>query len=121
MINIRSTSKMKTGYSVELGFNITQHYRDKELIKSIVKYLECGNVYNSENKVEFKITKFSDLAEKLIPFLNKYPIQGVKLLDYLDFIKVVKLIKDKSRSWPVRPTGAWTPGSRQCSWSAGQW
>jgi len=87
---------MKTGYSVELGFNLTQHFRDKELMKSIVEYLECGNVYNSENKVEFKITKFEDLAEKLIPFLNKYPIQGVKLLDYLDFLKVIKLIKDKA-------------------------
>ena len=96
LINIRSKSKMKTGYFVELGFNITQHSRDKELIKSIVKYLECGNVYNNENKVEFKITKFADLAEKLIPFLNKYPIQGVKLLDFQDFFKVVKLIKDKS-------------------------
>ena len=58
--------------------------------------MECGNVYNSENKVEFKITKFEDLVEKLIPFLNKYPIQGVKLLDYLDFLKVIKLIKDKA-------------------------
>ena len=95
LINIRSKSKMKTGYSVELGFNLTQHSRDKELMKSIVEYLECGNVYNSENKIEFKITKFEDLVEKLIPFLNKYPIQGVKLLDYLDFLKVIKLIKDK--------------------------
>ena len=86
---------MKTGYSIELAFKLTQHYRDEQLIRSLVKFLGCGNVYNNHDTVEFKISKFEDLAEKLIPFLDKYPIQGVKLSDYLDFVKVIKLIKDK--------------------------
>jgi hypothetical protein len=46
--------------------------------------------------VELKITNFKNLEEKVIPFFEKYPIQGVKLKDYLDFVKVIKLMKNKS-------------------------
>jgi hypothetical protein len=34
--------------------------------------------------------------EKIIPFFEKYPIQGEKFLDYLDFVKVIKLMKNKA-------------------------
>jgi len=34
----------------------------------------------------------SDLTNKLIPLLEKHPIQGVKYLDYLDFFKVIGII-----------------------------
>ena len=41
------------------------------------------------------VTKFSDTDEKIIPFFDKYRIDGVKALDYADFKKVAKMIKVK--------------------------
>ena len=38
---------------------------------------------------------FSVITEKIIPFFNKYPLQGIKLLDFLDFNQVAKLIENK--------------------------
>ena len=32
----------------------------------------------------------------MIPFFEKYPIKGVKHLDYLDFYRVVKLMSEGS-------------------------
>ena len=58
--------------------------------------LLCGHVYKSRDVVELKITKFEHLVEKVIPFFEKYPIGGQKLLDYLDFFKVIKLMKNKA-------------------------
>ena len=33
---------------------------------------------------------------KIIPFFNKYPLQGTKLFDFLDFNKVAKLVENKT-------------------------
>jgi len=87
---------MKTGYSVELAFVITQHSRDEQLMKSLIKYFGCGNIYKNPYTIDFKVTKFEDLAEKIVPFFEKYPIQGEKLLKNLDFVKVINLIKIKA-------------------------
>lgn len=78
-----------------LTFKLVQHYRDKELIESIVEYLNCGSVYKDSGTVQYVVTKFSDLFEKLIPFFDKYNIIGIKNKDYIDFKKVVKLVQNK--------------------------
>ena len=80
---------------MKLCFKLTQHARDEKLIRSLVEYLGCGNVYVYKEVVEFKITKLDDLSEKIIPFFQRTPIKGVKLLDYLDFVKVIELMKNK--------------------------
>jgi hypothetical protein len=43
--------------------------------------------------VRFTVTKYNDLTDKVIPFFNECPILGVKYLDYLDFVKIVGLMK----------------------------
>ena len=62
---------------------ITQH-RDGLLIKSFPYYFQCGRVENLKNKatVNFRVSKFQDIYDKIIPFFKKYPILGVKALDF---------------------------------------
>ena len=38
------------------------------------------------------------IVEKIVPFFDKYPLckEGVKILDYVDFCKVVQLIKKEA-------------------------
>jgi hypothetical protein len=79
MINVTNFAN-----SVSLTFKITQHERDKELIVSFMDYLGCGNVYKSREIFDYRVSKFSDIEEKIIPFLKNYPIQGVKALDFDD-------------------------------------
>jgi len=43
----------------------------------------------------YKISASLDIETKIVPFFQKYPIQGVKSLDFQDFCKVVELIKEK--------------------------
>jgi hypothetical protein len=59
--------------------------------------LGCGKVYikSDQTAVYFKITKFKDLTEKVIPFFKKYSICGVKALDFADFCEVAELMKSK--------------------------
>jgi hypothetical protein len=42
------------------------------------------------------VGKFSDIEEKIIPFFQKYLLQGTKRLDFEDLCKVVKLMKSQT-------------------------
>lgn len=95
LVNISDSPTHKLGSKVELRFQITQHNRDALLMESLVKYLDCGKVFRSREAVDFVVTKFSDITEKIIPFIEKYPIQGVKRENFEIFKIVAELIKNK--------------------------
>ena len=91
-------SKTKLGEAVQLKFQITQHNRDEQLMKNLIDAFGCGKVSRRSNGmgVDFIVTKFEDLNDKIIPFFDNYKIVGVKAKDFEDFKKVVILIKDKA-------------------------
>jgi hypothetical protein len=97
VVKVNKSDTTKTGRSVYLHFDITQHNRDGLLLRSFIEYFNCGNVYNhsSDDALVFKVSKFSDITEKIVPFFQKYPLQGVKSKDFNDFCKVVELMKTK--------------------------
>lgn len=87
--------KSPKGYFVTFKFQLTQHGKDEFLLQSLVSYLGCGR-YEAGNGRDWGIfvcTKFSDITDKIIPFFNKSPIVGVKLLDYTDWCKAVEVTK----------------------------
>ena len=64
-------------------------------MKSLSTYLDCGGWQpEAKNLGQFVVSRFSDVADKIIPLFNKYSIVGVKYLDYLDFCKVAELMKE---------------------------
>lgn len=65
-------------------------------MRNLIDYLGCGNVYNDSEKVQFIVTKYKDLTDKVIPFFDKYKIVGVKFQEYLDFKKVIELMQKKA-------------------------
>ena len=95
MIKILNSSNNKIN-QVLLVFQITQHVRYEQLIRSFIKYFNCGKIYKIQDVYDLRVTKYSYLTDKIIPFFQKYPVQGVKLLDFLYFVKVAELIKNKA-------------------------
>ncbi len=67
-------------------------------MKALVEYLGCGRYYlkSKQDVGDFVVSRLSDITAKVIPFFEKYPIVGVKALDFSDFSKASKLIKDKA-------------------------
>ena len=77
---------------MQLVFKLVQHSRDEQMMKSLIDYLDCGTVNVHNKAVEYRISKLDDLNNKLIPIFQKFPIQGIKLLDYFDFLSVLQLM-----------------------------
>jgi hypothetical protein len=87
-VGLTQNSKSKVNLYVNLLFKINQHKRDIELLKKISMQLDCGTVQNNtEHAVMVQCKKLSDIETKIIPFFEKYPLQGVKILDYKDFCR----------------------------------
>ena len=95
IIKISKYRNSKLGVGVQLVFQITQYLRDEKLIKNFILYFGCGRLVKFDKKVNFIVRKFSDIIEKIIPFFNKYPIVGVKALNYNDWCEVASIIKNK--------------------------
>ncbi len=95
-VKLRKSSCYKSGNQVSLKFQITQHIRDSLLLKNIVDYLECGYYREiaKNNDGKFEVESLKDIIEKIIPLFDKYPLQGVKHKDYLDFKEVANLMKN---------------------------
>jgi len=74
----------KTGSLVQLVFQITQHSRDRVLMKSIVDYLGCGRIRERGDYVDVIFSKFSDNLNIIIPMFREHPILGTKALDFED-------------------------------------
>jgi len=89
----------KSGGLVTLRFVIVQHFRCEQLMESLSTYFGCGKYYAVMDRVygEFRVHKFSDIIEKIIPFFQKNRIVGVKELDFNDFCKIDDLIKSKKK------------------------
>lgn len=83
---MRKSPTHKAGVKVILHFRITQHLRDQALINSLIDYFGCGSVvvHSKESSVVYLVNKISDILEKIIPFLSKYPLQGAKGQDFKD-------------------------------------
>ena len=70
-------SKSKLGWQVQLVFTITQHDRDRALMNSLRSFFDCGYIKEKRTSkfqwLDFTVTKFSDINEKIIPFFNTNP------------------------------------------------
>lgn len=112
-IKIGSSTSTRSGYRVQLRFSIGLNIREKVLIESIVTYFnlegssiksksvsedsapEHKNVYFGSNSVNLQVVRLSDIMDKIIPFFEKYPIQGQKSLDFKDFKRVTYMLNNK--------------------------
>lgn len=101
-ISIYANDKRKAGHAVSLVFSLSQHIKDAESLKRLENFLACGRiqVHNNRQTVEWIITKSDDLNQKLIPFLTKYALSGVKLLDFYRFKEASFLIENKMHLTP---------------------
>ena len=88
-------SKTKVGQRVQLVWQLTQDSRDAKLMVYIKELLGCGNVYKNRTWIDFKVTKFDDIQNKIIPFFKKTCLKGIKSKDFDDFCKVAYMMKEK--------------------------
>ena len=82
----------KNRWCVNSVFKISLH--KKELLNSIQAFFGVGRVTGSDN-ADYRVEKISDLADYIIPHLDKYPLISKKKADYELFKRIVFIMRDK--------------------------
>lgn len=80
---------------VNLRFQVSQHSRDEELIRSFIGYMGCGRYYSlkgSQLRGDFVVTSLPDILNKINPFFRNYPIIGVKSKDFQSWSEAAELM-----------------------------
>ena len=93
----------KLGYRVITSFSIAQRAIELPVFEFIKNYLNCGYIVINKARInkgllpmmEYKIAGLKDLTDKLIPFLNSYPLKTSKLNDYNKFKTIVEMCNKK--------------------------
>jgi hypothetical protein len=86
-----------SGTKVWLRFSIAQDSRDLVLLKTLVEFFNCGYIaqYKNRKVCEFIVTKINDIIIYIIPFFDKYKLEGSKHNNYLKFKEAALLVKNK--------------------------
>lgn len=102
MVSVVKKVGSKVGYLVTLSFRLIQHSRDENLMKNFPSYLGCGKYYlhSVRNYGDFRVEKFSDISEKIMPFFLQYKIMVTKAADFQYWCRVVELMKTKEHLTP---------------------
>lgn len=94
-VNITKKESLKLNYQVRLRFNITQDKIDEVLLKNMITYFNCGTISHSKTMVNYDVFSIKDINEIIVPFFLKYQIRGEKNNNFLKWIKIMELIKNK--------------------------
>lgn len=85
--------KAKFKYNFSLRFKLTMLKNEIELINYIKSYFGCGLIYqNKDDTVDFIVYDINSINNIIIPHFMKYPLRGIKYLDFLSFKKVANMI-----------------------------
>lgn len=95
-VDIFRNKASKLGVAIKLVFKLSQHSKEVELMKSLKDYFGCGNIYKYGEAFEYRVSKISDIQEKIIPFFKNYLILGVKSEDFADFCLALDIVKLKN-------------------------
>lgn len=94
-LSILKNKELKTGFKVELIFQIGLHENDKAILELIQSSLGVGKIYKHGNEsFQFRVSSIKDL-EVIINHFDKYPLQTQKQADYLLFKRTKDIIKNK--------------------------
>ena len=93
---------------VRLIFEIELRGDDEAILREIQTVLGCGNIYRLEYAryakwhphVKLKVSNFSDISQKIIPFFQRYPLQAKKRLQFVKFCLAADMIKLKQHLTP---------------------
>jgi hypothetical protein len=71
-------------------------------MNSLISYLGCGNIkhYQKYSWLQFIVSKFSDIDEKIIPIFKENKILGTKSKDFEDWCRAAELMKNKAHLTP---------------------
>jgi hypothetical protein len=101
-VSIYRDEKMRNKIFVRGQFEIELRADDREILERIRETLGCGKIYDCYYErygwyphVKYKVARLGEISEKLIPFLEKHPLQAKKAKTFQYFKEIIRIRMNK--------------------------
>ena len=96
-VSFSQRRKLTVGIETRPSFSVTLHQRDLDILKALRAYFRCGAIRysRSDGTYKYEVRAIADLAKKVVPHFEKYPLQGAKGDDFRKFAEIVRLVHAK--------------------------
>lgn len=101
-ICINKQKTTRNGMEIRPQFTIELRADDREILERIMVTIGCGKIYDCSYErygwfphAKYKISSVKQIAEYLIPFLDKSPLQAKKAETYRLFREIVLMVRRK--------------------------
>ena len=94
-VSFNRRRRLKIGIETRPSFSISLSKRDYKLLELIRDYFGCGGIRfcRSDRTYKYEIRNVTEIAKKIIPHFEKYPLQGKKREDFEKFKKIVQMVR----------------------------
>ena len=105
-VSFSRRKKLSIGWETKPSFAVGQNYDRAEVIELLKKYFNCGSIRRdySDKTLKFEVRNITDLAEKIIPHFQKYPLLSSKRKDFELFVKICKMVQKRKH---LKKEGLW--------------
>lgn len=96
-VSFSKRRQLAVGIETRPSFSVTLSERDLNLLKALRAFFGCGAIrYNrSDRTYKYEVRAVADLARKVLPHFEKYPLAGAKGEDFRKFAEIVHLVHAK--------------------------
>lgn len=97
-ITISKDIKRSSNHRVVCEMHITQNIHSIKVLETIRDYFDCGIIKvdnNITNTMKYQVNSYKDIANKIIPFFDKYPLLTSKYLNYMNFKEAINMMIEK--------------------------
>lgn len=95
MVVCRRRTDYKRNWKLSAAFNVSQ--QDDEPLYLFQRTLQCGSLRKAGNNGwYYEVNNLVDLATKVIPFFDRFPLIGTKHQEFLRFKEVVNILSQST-------------------------
>ncbi len=96
-VSFNRRAKLTIGIETRPSFSVTLHRRDLDLLKALRAFFGCGAIRysRSDGTYKYEVRSVADLAKRILPHFEKYPLAGAKGSDFRKFAEIVRLVHAK--------------------------
>jgi hypothetical protein len=94
-ISFAVRAKLRTGLEVRPSFSLSLNERDRELLGDLRAFFGCGFIRRSRSDRTFKyeVRSISDLASRVVPHFERFPLRGSKARSFEGFSRVCRMVE----------------------------
>ena len=103
-VTFNKSKRHRLGWDIRPSFSVSQNADRAEVLELFQKTLECGTFRpdRSDKTIKYEVRSVADLALKVIPHFEQFPLLSSKRVDFEKFAEIVRLMYDGQH---LRPEG----------------